>query len=226
MVKTFFDFLPFAVGIAISPVPIITVILILFSSRARWNGSAFLLGWALGIGIPGIVVMMFMVSSKNVVVASPTKLASGIRILMGAILLFAAVHRWKKRPKADKETSIPKWMLVIDSISPLKALIIGFLFADVTNPKNMALTIAACVTITNAALSQVLSVAMVTAFVIISSAGVAIPVILYLAGGESAKLTLDAWKVWLMRNNHAVMAILFLVFGLILLSEGIQGLIG
>jgi hypothetical protein len=31
--------------------------------------------------------------------------------------------------------------------------------------------------------------------------------------------------LWLTRNNNAVMAILFLVFGLVLLSEGIQGLI-
>ena len=33
-------FCPFAIGIAISPVPIIAVILMLFSSRARINGPA------------------------------------------------------------------------------------------------------------------------------------------------------------------------------------------
>ena len=43
------EVLPFAIGIAISPVPIIAVILILFSTRARVNGPAFLLGWVVGI---------------------------------------------------------------------------------------------------------------------------------------------------------------------------------
>jgi cytochrome c biogenesis protein CcdA len=183
------------------------------------------MGWALGIGLPAIVVMMFTVSSKNVAVANPTILASGIRIFLGALLLFASFHRWQRRPKTEEEIFMPKWMQVIDSISPWKALVVGFLFADVTNPKNMALTVAACISITNGSASVIFTAALLTAFVIISSAGVAVPVIIYLAGGEQAKLTLDAWKVWLMRNNNAVMAILFLVFGLLLLSKGITDLV-
>src|SRR3954454_2514559 len=40
------EILTFAVGVAISPVAIVAVILMLFSQRARTNGSAFPLGWA------------------------------------------------------------------------------------------------------------------------------------------------------------------------------------
>jgi hypothetical protein len=43
--------LPFAVGVAISPVPIIAVILMLFSSRARVNGPMFLLGWGVALAV-------------------------------------------------------------------------------------------------------------------------------------------------------------------------------
>ena len=45
------EILVFAVGIAISPIPIIAVILMLFSARARINGPAFLLGWVAGITV-------------------------------------------------------------------------------------------------------------------------------------------------------------------------------
>ncbi len=38
------EVLPFAIGVAISPVPIIAVILVLFSARARVNGPVFTLG--------------------------------------------------------------------------------------------------------------------------------------------------------------------------------------
>ena len=38
------EVLPFAIGVAISPIPIIAVILMLFSNRAKVNGPAFLLG--------------------------------------------------------------------------------------------------------------------------------------------------------------------------------------
>jgi Sap, sulfolipid-1-addressing protein len=37
--------LPLAVGIALSPIPIIAVVLMLTSRRAKVNGPAFVLGW-------------------------------------------------------------------------------------------------------------------------------------------------------------------------------------
>lgn len=50
--------LPQALGVAISPVPIIAVILVLFSKRARSNGLAFLVGWVLALTIVGLVVLL------------------------------------------------------------------------------------------------------------------------------------------------------------------------
>ena len=49
--------LPLAVGIALSPLPIIAVVLTLTSRRAKANGPAFVLGWLLGLGIVGAVVL-------------------------------------------------------------------------------------------------------------------------------------------------------------------------
>lgn len=43
------DILPLALGVAISPVPIIAAILMLFSARAGGTSSGFLIGWILGI---------------------------------------------------------------------------------------------------------------------------------------------------------------------------------
>ncbi len=43
--------LTFAVGVAISPVPIIAVTLMLFSQRARVNGLMFLLGWVVALAV-------------------------------------------------------------------------------------------------------------------------------------------------------------------------------
>jgi hypothetical protein len=39
-----------AIGVAISPVPIVAVIVVLFSQRARVNGPVFLVSWAVGSG--------------------------------------------------------------------------------------------------------------------------------------------------------------------------------
>ena len=50
--------LPYAVGVAISPLPIIAVILVLFSSRARVNGPCFLAGWIVGVGVVSVVAYL------------------------------------------------------------------------------------------------------------------------------------------------------------------------
>ena len=49
--------LAFAVGIALSPIPIIAVVLILTSAKARVNGPLFVLGWLVGLGIVGAIVL-------------------------------------------------------------------------------------------------------------------------------------------------------------------------
>ena len=53
---------------------------------------------------------------------------------------------------------------------------------------------------------------------------IAVPVILYLAGGDRATTRLEGWKSWLAAHNPAVMAVLFLLFGAVLFSEGLRGL--
>jgi hypothetical protein len=45
--------LPLAVGVALSPVPIIAVVLMPTTQRARANGPAFVLGWLVGLGVVG-----------------------------------------------------------------------------------------------------------------------------------------------------------------------------
>jgi hypothetical protein len=54
-----------AVGIALSPLPIIAVGLILTTPKARSNGPAFILGWLLGLGVVGALVLVIGTSSAS-----------------------------------------------------------------------------------------------------------------------------------------------------------------
>lgn len=51
------DILPMAVGVALSPVPIIAIVLMLGTPRARSNGPAFTLGWLIGLSVAGGIVL-------------------------------------------------------------------------------------------------------------------------------------------------------------------------
>jgi hypothetical protein len=52
------DLLPSAVEVALSPIPIIAVILMLATARARSNGLAFGLGWIVGLVAVSVVVLV------------------------------------------------------------------------------------------------------------------------------------------------------------------------
>ena len=62
------DTLPLALGIAISPIPIIAAILMLLSPKARGTSVGFLLGWLLGIIV---AVVVFTLLSGLIPAADP-----------------------------------------------------------------------------------------------------------------------------------------------------------
>jgi threonine/homoserine/homoserine lactone efflux protein len=70
-------------------------------------------------------------------------------------------------------------------------------------------------------LGWVLGLGVLAVFVLIGSAGVLAPLVVYLVAGEGAARTLDSWKAWAATHNAAVMAVLFLVFGFKLVGDGL-----
>ena len=59
------------------------------------------------------------------------------------------------------------------------------------------------------------------AFPLTEPACVSGPVLFHLVGGERAKAQLDTIKGWLAVHHHALMTVLFLVFGVNLIAKGI-----
>jgi threonine/homoserine/homoserine lactone efflux protein len=209
-----------AVGVAISPVPIIAVTLMLFSRRARVNGLMFLLGWVVALAaISGIAYVA--ADQANAATDSTTSdtIAWG-KIVFGALFLLLAVRNWRTRPAPGTEPEMPKWMAGIDALQPVKALGLGLLLAGV-NPKNLMLTAAAGAGLAALGLSSANAIGSLIVFVIIASLTIAGPVVYYLLGGEQAKAQLNEMKNWLALHNNAVMAVLFVVFGAKLIADGL-----
>ena len=134
--------LTFAIGVAISPVPIIAVILMLFSQRARVNGPAFLLGWV--VALAALSTVVYVVSHDGNVATSSTASdsVSWGKIVLGVALLALARRNWRKRPAPGEQPAMPKWLATVESVSPVKAFGLAVLLAGV-NPKNLILTLGA-----------------------------------------------------------------------------------
>lgn len=211
------DMLPMAIGIAISPVPVIAVIIMLFSGRAKSNGIAFASAWFLTIAILSVGIVFF--ASTNEVVTTTESGTQWIKLILGIVLLLMAVKNFHARPKEGQEPDMPTWLVKIDGFTPLKASGLAALLSGL-NPKNLALIIAGAVTIAESGSINNTTWINVGLFVTIASFSVVVPVVYYLFAGQKAKQTLTKWKEWLSQNNAMVMFGLFLVVGILLLLQG------
>lgn len=219
------DILAPAVGVAISPVPIIAVVLMLFTKKAKSNSLSFLLGWVLGLTIVGGLVLYIAGTQDLSPGSGPSTAASTIKLLLGLLLLFLATKQWGNRPRPGEEPEMPRWMKTIDSFTPAKAFALALLLSGV-NPKNLTLTLAAALGIAQANLDRFYSLVALSIFVVIGSVTIAIPSLIYLTMGDRAARTLNDMKAWLMYNNATVMFILFLILGADLVGKGISELWG
>jgi hypothetical protein len=211
------DFLGNAIGVAISPVPIIAVILMLFTAKATANSLGFLLGWISGLTVAGAVVLALGLEGSD---GGEADSGGWIKIVIGALFLLLGAKQWAGRPTGGSEPKMPTWMATIDQFNVAKSFGLAFLLAGV-NPKNLGLTIAAVVKITGGGLSSGEEIATLAIFVAIASLTVAAPVFLNLVLGSKAEGSLTVMKDWLVANNNTVMTVLFVVLGAKVLGDGI-----
>ncbi len=217
------ELLPLAIVVTVSPINIIAAILLLFSERPLINATSYLAGFVLGVaGVLGSITAIagaIDLSSGS----DRSRGASALLLVLGGSLVVVAVRKFRSRPKPDEEPDTPKWMDGIAEFAPGRALVVG-LGVGGFNPKNIVVGVAAAVTIASAGLPAGQQIGIVAIYVIIASLGVAAPILAVLVLGERSQVVLDSWKSWLDRNNAAMMAVIYLLFGMILVGKGIGGI--
>lgn len=215
MAEAIGQILGLAVGVAISPVPIIAVTLMLFSRSAASNSLSFLVGWL--IGITGVATVVLAIGLDD----SDGSDSGGIaQIVVGLLLLAVALQQWRSRPGDGDEPRVPPWMATIDELTAPKAFGLAVVLSAL-NPKNLGLTVAAAVSIGSVGLGAGQEAVVVLVYVVLASVTLIVPVVGYAAARDAMVPALDTMKVWLMANDATVMATLFLVLGAKVLGDGI-----
>jgi Sap, sulfolipid-1-addressing protein len=218
--------LTLGVGVALSPVPIIALVLMLGTPRARRNGPAFLLGWLVGLVLVGTVVLLISSGADANTKGAPATWVGVLKLVLGALLLAFAAHTWRSRPTGeDRGAGLPAWMSAVDSFTAPRSLGMGVALAAV-NPKNLTLTVAGAAAIAQTGVGggeQALALAI---FVVLGTLGPGAPLAIYFVLGDRAPKLLDALKGWLATNNATIMAILCLLIATKLIGDGITTLSG
>jgi threonine/homoserine/homoserine lactone efflux protein len=168
------------------------------------------------------VIVLFVAGDADDPDSSTSTSINWLEVGLGVLFLVMAVRAWRSRPKHGEETEMPKWLATVDAFSPAKSLGLGVGLSAV-NPKNLALTAAACASIAQAGLSSGENVAAVAVFVVIASVTVVGPVVFYLLATDRATGPLASLKEFMSRHNAAITMVILLVLGAKLLGQGLGG---
>ena len=214
--------LALGVGVAVVPGPIIAVVLMLLTPRARVTGPAFMVGWLVGLGIVGAAVLLIESPTDAASDNGPATWVSVLKLLFGIALLLGAISQWRGRPRGDGEPATPKWMGAIEHFGPGKAAGAGAALG-VLNPANLVLSVAAATTIAATEISGGQQAAAYAVFAVVGTAGVAIPVVIYFAMGDRAEPILERLRGWLARHGAVIVAVMLLLIGAKLIGDAISG---
>ena len=212
--------LPMAVGVALSPIPIIAVVLMLTTPRAKGNGLAFVLGWLLGLGVVGAIVLAIAGPSGASQSGGAAAWVSWVKIVLGVLLLLVALRQFRGRPHGGEDAPMPTWMGAIDSFTPVKALGFAAILAG-ANPKNLLLAVAGAAVIAQTGISGAQQAVAYLIFALIGTVGVGTPVVIYLTLGERSQQLLARLKDWMSRHNAVIMSVLLLVIGAKLIGDAV-----
>lgn len=199
--------LPAAIGFALSPIPLVEMILVLLSKRSRTNGLVFLVC----IAVPVFVVAML--SATGLAAAGRgekgmSDVKAWIMLSVAGLLLLMALRNFLHR----RDRSVPAVFAAIENMGPagVVALSSG---ATVLNPKNLVILLGAGAAATETGLSGARLAFALLLFTVLATLPFSLAVGYVLVGGESAARQMQRIKGWLLVNNRLMMAVVLALVG-------------
>lgn len=207
--------LPLALGVAISPIPIVAGLRALLSPKAKATGLVFLAGWLAGLVITLIV---FTLLSSILPRRDPSQtgpIAGIIKVVLGVLVVILAVRRFRFGPDETRDRPAPVW----SSITPLHGLRDGFIRSAIV-PQNLLLVVAAGTVLGTAALPVDQTAVAVVVFTVIASSTVWVPVIAHLVAPQATALPQRTLREWSLRNSATARGVALLILGAFLVGNG------
>jgi Sap, sulfolipid-1-addressing protein len=215
------ELLPLAVVIAVSPIPVLAVILMLLTERSTVNSAALLAGWALALAvIAGCVAALGLGSSESG--EDPGTGLIVAQFALAALLLAGAVRRWRMHSRG-RGSRASRWLDRLGSVGPAGALALGFGLIAL-NPKDGLLTVAAGARLAEGDPGAGAAAGALAVFVATSSGTIAAPIAAELALGDRAEPILKRSRAWLERNGNAAVAAVLLVLGVLVAGDAASNL--
>jgi hypothetical protein len=214
--------IPLGLFVALSPVPIVAVILLLGTKHPVINALAFTVGWIAVIVAIGAIGLATLSAQDFHHGTGASRGVAAFELVAGIALLLLALRRARSAPAAPPDDAKPRWMSRVEGLNPATGLVAGAAFFLV-NIGDVIVAVAATVSILKAEVSLGQNIAALAVFAFVSSLTLLLPVALYAAAPERAAAVLDRCKAWLSVPQNTVTAVIVLI-GVLLVINGIRGL--
>jgi Sap, sulfolipid-1-addressing protein len=209
-----------ALGIALSPLPILAILLFLARDRPSLTAEAFSLAW-LGAVAGATLVCVFVVDWSGVTDTDPAWL--GVTELVVGSGFFVLAGRIALSGEQALGGGPPAWVGVLDRLGPLQAAALAVLLSC-GNPKNLALFLGGAVLMVDAsAWGGELALSAVV-FVVVAAAGVFGPFAVYSVFPSRLEGPLASLRRGLVRRGRVIAMVLSVVIGALFVIEGIRAL--
>jgi hypothetical protein len=218
--------LPLIIGSALVPIQIIFDILLLKNpSKGLLKAISYVGGMTTLRLLQGLIFGLILTNSA----AAATPKAGGkgpiistLLLVLGILLLVTAYKQWRKDD--DPDAPPPKWLTMIESLTPLKAFGLGFGLLLIGG-KFWVFTLGAIGLIGQAQLGQPSSTVAYLLFVLLAESLLLIPILIRIILPNKSTSLLEQGSDWLTRYNRIIIIIVSLVFGTIFLYQGTSGLL-
>ena len=143
-------------------------------------------------------------------------------IVLGILLLITAYKQW--RNEDDPDGPPPKWLVMLDTLTPLKALGMGAGLVLISG-KLWVFTLSAIAVIEEAQLGQPSSTVAFLMFLLLAQSLLLFAILIRVIIPEQSKSILVSISAWLTRYNRPIVMVVSLVFGLLFFVQGVSGLL-
>lgn len=209
----------FGIAAGLSPIPIVGVVLMLGTPRAKANSLAFAASWVASIFACGTIITL--ASSGTGAAGSEGDTGTVVwKVVVGVLLVLLGLRYWRQRPRGGEEAKTPKWMETVDRFDAARSAALAF-GLSILNPKNLLLVISAAGAVSSAGLSSGDEILAIAIFTAIATIGVAAPIAIFFAMGARSADLLARLKGWMTANNAPIMAVICALLGAYLIVKGL-----
>lgn len=217
MADLFYELLPLAVVLALSPLAVLAVAAMLVLGRSPAAPWGFALGWCGGLALIALVVLVLGTALSTDELMS--QVVGVVMVVLGVAAVALALRMWLGRSSLAASGRMSS--LLNGDISPQVAARLGVV-TGALNPKALLICPVAAVDVQSADLTVLQNAMVLAAFTVIASSTVVVPVAANALWDARARPALEAVRCWLAPRAVGIAALVLLLVGALLVVNGLS----